>query len=164
MITVSVNNLSANDINELEAIEKGLFLSEPWGTKEFVKALNNMSSLCLKAEGTNKIVGYMFYVKDDQGGLEIVNLAVVTDYQRLGLGRRMVNILLKNKLFKEIYFSIPESILEAQLFAKKMGFKAVKIIPDLYKNNEAGYFFTNNQEAKCEYTYNKDKNRKARAA
>lgn len=159
MITTTTMNLNASDIPFLVELEQLCFSELPWTEREFVKAINSGSSFCLKAEGTNKIIGYIFYYKDDEGGLEITNLAIHPEYQRLGLGTKMVNILLKNKLFKEIYFSVPEFLLSAQLFFKKLGFKAVKILPNVYETGHDAYFFTNDSQAQFEYTYNKDRNK-----
>lgn len=164
MITTSMNSLVAADIPFLLEIENDSF-DYPWNERDFIRAIANGFSFCLKHAKTRQIVGYIFYIKDDEGGIEITNLAVHKDYRKLGLGRKMLEHINKAKIYKEVYGSVSERSLDAQLFLKALGFKAITIIQKMYDNGDDAYFF-NNTGGEFEYSYNIDrkKNYVAKAA
>ena len=81
-----------------------------------------------------EIVGFMIY-ELHKNRLHILNFAVHEDHRRHGVGKAMVSKLL-GKLSHErrnrIMLEVRETNLEAQLFFKSLGFRAISVLRDFY--------------------------------
>ncbi len=104
------------DILQLVDIEYEIF-KYPWEEKDFKRIIHESSNLVYRIG--DKIMGYLFYSKNDEGGVEILNLGVKASHQRSGLGSALVARLSD---FKTVEITVRERNVPAQLFLKKMGF------------------------------------------
>lgn len=138
--------ITTKDINDILELEYNLF-SSPWSKSDFDKCVKNFFNIAFRHPATNKIIAYLFYSMDDDGGAEILTLAVSKNYQRQGLGTKLIQFV--EKKFPIYYCSIRENNLAAQLFFKKMGLKCTNILRDVYKDcDELAYFFINKEKGK----------------
>jgi ribosomal-protein-alanine N-acetyltransferase len=138
------------DLSAVLEIEERSF-DYPWDESVFIDHLRRRNCIGMvvvnrdQVTGHEQVVGYMLYELQPKT-LEIINFAVHPDERHQDHGRRMIEKL-KNKLCptKRIRLSIAvrETNLDAQLFFKAMGFRAVSILRDYYEdyNDEAAYVF-----------------------
>lgn len=80
-----------------------------------------------------KINGFIIY-EFRRKSVYLWNLAVHPDHRRQGIGASLVNKLVRNasSLRDRIIIEIRETNLPAQLFLRKQGFKATKILKNFY--------------------------------
>lgn len=131
---------SMPDVCEIEQ----LCFEFPWSEEEFVRTLKQRNCIGMVAERDDKIVGFMIY-ELHKNRLHILNFAVLPRLQRTGVGRAMIEKLrskLSDKGRNRIMVEVRESNLDAQLFFKRMGFRAISVLRDYYDNStEDAYLF-----------------------
>ncbi|MDR1963363.1 MAG: GNAT family N-acetyltransferase [Planctomycetaceae bacterium] len=120
------------DLSECVKIEQACF-DFPWDEEEFIRCLKGQS-ICLVAElkddisQEKQIVAFMIYkMLEDKIILE--NIAVHPEYQRQGIGRKMIEKLI-NKMKQcrrrqELITEVRETDIDTQIFLRKMDFCAV---------------------------------------
>jgi len=113
-----------------------------WDEDDFIRCLRQRNCIGMVSEIGEKVVGFMIY-ELHKNRLHILNFAVDNEHRRKGVGIEMVNKL-KSKLSTErrnrIMLEVREGNLEAQLFFKSVGFKAISILKDFYDDtNEDAY-------------------------
>jgi ribosomal-protein-alanine N-acetyltransferase len=89
------------------------------------------------AEQGEKVVGFMIY-ELHKNKLHILNFAVSPHCRRGGVGVQMVNKLvskLSSHRRTRITLEVRETNLDAQLFFRTQGFKAVKVLRSYYEDS-----------------------------
>lgn len=127
----------------VEQIERECF-EFPWREDDFIRCLRNRNCIAMVAERGETIVGFMVY-ELLKNRLHVLNFAVHPDCRFKGVGRQMIDKL-KSKLSHDrrsrIMLEVRESNVDAQLFFKAMGFKAVNTLRDFYEDTpEDAYLF-----------------------
>jgi [ribosomal protein S18]-alanine N-acetyltransferase len=113
------------DIPEIVEIEKELGY-EPWNENDIIAFTRERCAIGVIIEDAGKIVGYIFYYVYPKS-IDIVRVGVCAGKKGIGAGRELINRLKrKPKQFMTVF--VPESLLDLQLFFKKMGFRAIKVI------------------------------------
>jgi len=129
------------DYDEVLAIENALF-EFPWTEKEFVDELRKRNSIGMVADDGD-VLGYVVYRLASRE-IEIVNLAVHPERQRQGVGTALVDRL-KQKLSPErrvrLIADVRETNLQAQLFFRELGFRALMVKRQRFDNQEDAYHF-----------------------
>ncbi len=105
-----------------------------WSEDDFIRCLRQRNCIGMVAEEDDKVVGSMIY-ELHKTRLHILNFAVHPDHRRKGIAGAMVSKLL-GKLSHErrnrIMLEVRETNLDAQLFFKHVGFKAISVLRDFY--------------------------------
>ena len=98
------------------------------------------------AERDERIVGFMIY-ELHKTRLHILNFAVNPEFRRRGIGAQMVDKLvgkLSHQRRTRILLEVRETNLEAQLFFRSSGFRAVSVLRDFYEDTiEDAYLMEN---------------------
>ena len=133
--------LIRRDIPEVLDIESRCF-EFPWSEDDFIRYLRQRNCIGMVATEDDRVVGFMIY-ELHKSRLHLLNLAVHPDCRRQGVGRVMVDKLLA-KLSHErrnrIMLEVRETNLDAQLFFKRMGFRAISILHGYFDDSdEDGY-------------------------
>ncbi len=97
----------------------------------------------------NEIIGRIqWYLKEDPrfGIVELEEIFVSERYRYRGYGfkflKAAISIIKKNTIpLHSIYLFVGEENHAMQTILKKLAFKQIAIIPDLFQNNENVYFF-----------------------
>jgi ribosomal-protein-alanine N-acetyltransferase len=98
-------------------------------SKRFIKDfLRRSKSICSVMVLEEQIVGIIFY-EIGRRNIKICHIAVDPSFRKTKIATQLVNnvILKLNKFRNSIVAEVSEHNLSAQLFFKKMGFRAVKI-------------------------------------
>ncbi|WP_146455072.1 ribosomal protein S18-alanine N-acetyltransferase [Rubripirellula tenax] len=124
-----------------------------WTEDDFIRCLRQRNCIGMVAEEGDKVVGFMIY-ELHKNRLHILNFAVAEDQRRNGVGLAMIGKLL-GKLSQErrnrIMLEVRETNLEAQLFFKKIGFRAVSVLRDFYEDtDEDAYLMQYRYQASAE--------------
>ncbi len=121
------------DMAEVMKIENESFES-PWTEKDFLSCLQRRDCIGIVVEHEQEIVGFMVY-ELHKSKLTILNFAVSDEIRRRRVGAQMVHNLidkLSQQRRNEIILEVKESNLDAQLFFKVHGFRAIKILRNHY--------------------------------
>lgn len=128
-----IRKMCKEDISCVQEIERSLF-SRPWSQQAFLQAMEQ-DTLYLVALEDSRVAGYCgMYCSFEEG--EITNVAVATAKQNLGIGRTMMEELLRQArergithLFLEVRVSNEKAI---RLY-RSLGFENCGIRKDFYE-------------------------------
>ncbi len=126
---LTFRQLGVKQVDEIMAIESTAYRT-PWTAEEMTQILKAPDFFGTGAYDGNRLVGYSIWAV---AGTKIVlhNLAVVGDRRRQGIGALLFNRL-KEKVLStpnrtRIEVPVPELNLDAQLFFRTMGVRAVNV-------------------------------------
>jgi ribosomal-protein-alanine N-acetyltransferase len=123
------------DMPNVLGIETGSF-EFPWVEDDFIRCLRQRNCIGMVAEENERVVGFMIY-ELHKNRLHILNFAVDQESRRRGIGQAMVAKLvgkLSHDRRNRIMLEVRETNLSAQLFFKKLGFRAVSVLRDFYED------------------------------
>lgn len=135
--TLCCRNMTHVDLEEIVKLEKKIF-PNPW-TKETFKDLLKLSKKCegLVAVLKENIIAYaIFWTVEEE--LHIANIAVIEEYRRKGLGRRLVEIMIEKAHDDGIKYAcleVRESNLVAIQMYNDLGFHKAGIRENYYSDN-----------------------------
>lgn len=130
---VQIRWLIRRDMAEVLKIENDSF-EFAWTEEDFLSCLRQRNCIGMVAEHDQEIVGFMVY-ELHKSKLNILNFAVNDETRRQNVGAQMCHKLidkLSQQRRNEILLEVRESNLDAQLFFKNYGFRAVTILRNHY--------------------------------
>ncbi len=115
-----------------------------WTEDEFMRCLRQRNCIGMVAERDEQVVGFMVY-ELHKHRLHLLNFAVATRCRRTGVGAAMIDKL-TSKLTAErrnrIMLEVRETNLDAQIFFRQCGFRAVSVLKKFYEDSdEDAYLF-----------------------
>ena len=132
-VCVHIRWMIRRDMPAVLGIENACF-EFAWNEEDFIRCLRQRNCIGMVAEEDDQVVGFMIY-ELHKNRLHILNFAVHPAHRRGGIGSAMVNKLL-GKLSHErrnrIMLEVRETNLDAQLFFKSIGFRAISVLRDFY--------------------------------
>jgi ribosomal-protein-alanine N-acetyltransferase len=135
MPEVTFRKMKEMDLEDVVKMENEAF-SDPWSYDSFKSDLENEKSWPIVALHNDTIVGYStLYIV--AGELQIGNFAVATLFRRQGIGKKMMDEILKIALERgcdSIYLEVRESNEPAQALYHSFGFEAVGRRMGYYRN------------------------------
>ena len=123
------------DMPEILDIEDRSF-EFPWSEEDFIRCLRQRNCIGMVAECNDQTVGLMIY-ELHKNRLHILNFAVHPEYLHQGIGLQMAENLmskLSHQLRTRILLEVRETNLNAQLFFRTAGFRAVSVLRDFYED------------------------------
>lgn len=124
------------DMPEVFQTEQASF-EYPWTEEDFLRCLRQRNCIGMVAEHGAKVVGFMIY-ELHKTKLHILNFAVHPSWRRTGVGKQMVEKLI-SKLSSHhrtrITLEVRETNLPAQLFFRKMDFRALRVLRSFYEDS-----------------------------
>lgn len=117
----------------------------PWSREDFLACLRQRNCVGMVAELPDKRIAAFMIYELERGCIELLSLAVGTEYRRGGIGSQLIAKLI-SKLGtagkSAISTYVRETNLAAQLFFRDRGFLATEIERNFYANNpEDAYRF-----------------------
>lgn len=131
--SVHIRWMIRRDMPEVLAIERESF-EFAWSEDDFIRCLRQRNCIGMVAEIDERIAAFMVYELHLKR-LHLLTLAVHWDYQRQGVGARMVAKLfgkLSTQRRNRMTLEVREKNLAAQLFFRRMGFRAIAVLHDFY--------------------------------
>lgn len=132
---IHIRWLIRRDLDSILRIENESF-PLPWGEEDFIRCLRNRNVIGMVADVGEQVAGFNIY-ELHRNRLHILNFAVDPAFRRRGVGAAMVSKLV-NKLSPQrrnrIMLEIRETNLDAQLFFRGLGFRAVSLLRDFYED------------------------------
>lgn len=130
---VVMDNMTTEDIEEALGIEKSLFPS-PWNQGIFKAEIKKRRSSCFVARIEGVMVGYAIFNHFEKEG-HLMNLAVVPEYQKRGIGSvlltRLIKVAKQNGV-RRIILEVRPSNLSARRFYRKFGFQEIGVRKEYY--------------------------------
>lgn len=109
----------------------------PWSEEEFVRCLRQRNCIGMVAERDTAVAGFMIY-ELHKNRLHLLNFAVASSMRRTGVGSSMVEKL-SSKLTADrrnrIMLEVRETNLDAQIFFRQRGFRAVSVLRSFYEDS-----------------------------
>lgn len=127
--------MTAEHVDAVAEMEK-LCFADPWSINSITSELNNPLSLWLVALDGECVVGYVGS-QTVLDGADMMNLAVLPQYRKQGVGQALVNELvdrLKQKGAICLALEVRQSNLPAISLYEKLGFVQVGLRPNYYRN------------------------------
>ena len=132
---VHIRWMIRRDMPSVLAIEESSF-EFPWSEEEFIRCLRQRNCIGMVAEHDDQVVGFMIY-ELHKNRLHLLNFAVDPELRRGTIGKSMINKLI-SKLSMDrrnrIMLEVRETNLDAQLFFKELGFRAISVLRDYYED------------------------------
>lgn len=131
---IEIREMTLDDLDQVMVIEKENF-SVPWTETGFFTFLIREDALFLVAEENEKVLGYCgILMAQDEG--DITNVAVAKKRQNEGIGKRLVEELLKiTKAIgvTQVFLEVRESNEPAIHLYKKLGFEEIGVRKNYYE-------------------------------
>jgi ribosomal-protein-alanine N-acetyltransferase len=139
-MNVNIRSVKLVDLPAVLLVENASF-SEPWNAKDFRIHLSQRTNFGMLAEIEKEVVGYIVYrVEGEQ--MFVLSMAVMPRHRRNGIGTMLVaTILPKMKTRKKIRAIVSDQFLDAHLFLRSLGFKALKVKRNYCGPDHDGYDF-----------------------
>lgn len=132
---VHIRWMIRRDMPSVLAIEEASF-EFPWSEEEFIRCLRQRNCIGMVAESDDEVVGFMIY-ELHKNRLHLLNFSVAPEFRRTSVGSSMIEKL-TGKLSLErrsrIMLEVRETNLDAQLFFKSLGFRAISVLRDFYED------------------------------
>jgi len=135
-VRVHIRWMIRRDMPEVLQTEQDSF-EFSWTEEDFLRCLRQRNCIGMVAEQGEKVVGFMIY-ELHKNKLHILNFAVHPGCRRYGVGAQMVSKLiskLSSHRRTRITLEVRETNLAAQLFFRKQGFKAMRVMRAFYDDS-----------------------------
>ncbi|MFA6849629.1 MAG: ribosomal protein S18-alanine N-acetyltransferase [Selenomonadaceae bacterium] len=134
---ITFRKMVKEDAAGVEIVEKASF-GMPWSRQSFWEAAVNKDAYYLLALDKNEIIGYAgtWLVADEA---HIMNVAIAPMHRTMGLGRKMMEELIrivKEKGVTAMTLEVRPSNTVARKLYEKMGFKSVGLRKGYYEDNK----------------------------
>lgn len=130
------------DMPEVLEIERASF-EFPWSDDDFVRCLRQRNCIGMVADCDEKVVGFMVY-ELHKTRLHVLNFAVAPDRRRRGVGSAMIGKLaakLSPDRRSRLQLEVRETNLDAQLFFRSQGFRAISVLHNFYEDTPEDAYF-----------------------
>ena len=135
-VTVHIRWMIRRDMPAVLDIENQSF-EFPWSEEEFIRCLRQRNCIGMVAERDDQVVGFMIY-ELHKNRLHILNFAVAPQARRGNVGAAMVDKLvgkLSHDRRNRIMLEVRETNLDAQLFFRSLGFRAISVLREFYEDS-----------------------------
>jgi len=132
-VRVHIRWMIRRDMPEVLSIESQSF-EFPWTEEDFINCLRQRNCIGMVAEHDDHVVGFMLY-ELNKTRIRVLNFAVGENFRRRGAGSQMMAKLigkLSSQKRSRITLEVRETNLPAQLFFRKIGFRAVSVLRQFY--------------------------------
>jgi ribosomal-protein-alanine N-acetyltransferase len=134
-LRVHIRWMIRRDMAEVLQTENQSF-DYPWTEEDFLRCLRQRNCIGMVAEHGDRVIGFMIY-ELHKSKLNVLNFAVHPSARRTSVGKQMVLKLLSklsNHRRTRITLAVRERNLDAQLFFRSEGFRAVRVLRSYYED------------------------------
>jgi ribosomal-protein-alanine N-acetyltransferase len=132
---VDIRRLTYADLPQVVGIERRAF-STPWSLAMFVLELSKPSGVCLAAESSGELVGYLICSRYDTVW-HVMNVAVDPDLRRHGIGTALIAALLAEigDAEAQVTLEVRRSNTGAIALYERFGFRSAGVRRRYYQDN-----------------------------
>jgi [ribosomal protein S18]-alanine N-acetyltransferase len=132
---VDIRRLTYADLPQVVAIERRAFTT-PWSLAMFVLELSKPSGVCLAAESSGELVGYLICSRYDTVW-HVMNVAVDPDLRRHGIATALITALLAEigGDDAQVTLEVRRSNTGAMILYERFGFRSAGIRRRYYQDN-----------------------------
>jgi ribosomal-protein-alanine N-acetyltransferase len=134
-VRVHIRWMIRRDMPEVLSIELASF-EFPWCEEEFLRVLRQRNCIGMVAEYGERVIGFMIY-ELHRNKLQVLDFATHPDFRRMGVGHQMLGKLvgkLSSHRRTRIVLHVRETNLNAQLFYRIQGFRAMEVVREHYQD------------------------------
>jgi [ribosomal protein S18]-alanine N-acetyltransferase len=134
-LPVHIRWMIRRDMPAVLAIEQECF-EFPWQEDDFIRCLRQRNCIGMVAEASERVVGFMVY-ELQKHRLHLLNFAVSEKFRRRAVGSQMARKLISKLSYdrrSRVMLEVRETNLQAQLFFKAVGFRAVSVLRKFYED------------------------------
>lgn len=130
-----------------EDVSQAVKMMRENGEEESEKNLNRLleraSAACIIAESDEKVLGFLAYDVARLSKIKILSVLVDEGHRRSGVGSSMVDFVISklNNKRNKVELAVSEYNLNAQLFLRSLGFKAVSVLDKSPHPNEYRFVY-----------------------
>ncbi|VBB05824.1 ribosomal-protein-alanine acetyltransferase [Lucifera butyrica] len=138
MSEIRIRNMIAADIDAVVEVERQSFQT-PWSRQAFEsEILDNDLAHYLVVDDAGRVAGYagMWLILDEA---HVTNIAILPGYRSLGLGRRLLQVLIdyaKTQGAKSMTLEVRKSNAPAQNLYRELGFVSRGVRPGYYTDTQ----------------------------
>lgn len=127
-----VREVAVADLDVVAKIEEQSF-DYPWTRREFTYCLQDSHCRSLLIEEEGRTIGYLFY-EARNSAFRLLSCAVAPTERRRGAGSKLIETLIGRLEGEqnEIFCVVRETNVQAQMFLRRLGFRATWILHDFY--------------------------------
>jgi ribosomal-protein-alanine N-acetyltransferase len=133
---MEIVRMTIDDVDSVTAIDNACF-TVPWSRSSFIDEMNNKLAVYFLAKHEGKEIGYCgFWNVSGEG--DIMNIAVLPEYRRLGAASRMIEEMVRCAIslgLTVLTLEVRESNYAAQNLYEKYGFKKLGVRKRYYSDN-----------------------------
>jgi len=147
---MNIREMTENDLGKSALVHEAVFTRQSSSIKWLECNINAFPRiLCFVAEFKDEIVGYIIWSQKSgfrkEAVIELEQIAVLPDYQRKGIGSKLINnsivnvkreLKKLNSILKHIVVTTRADNYAQNLFEKTLGVKAEATISNLYSADE----------------------------
>ena len=145
---VHIRWMIRRDMPSVLAIESQSF-EFPWTEEEFIRCLRQRDCIGMVAERNEEVAGFMIY-ELHKTRIHILSFAVHPGFRRQNVGSAMVEKLVSKLAYQRrnrIVLEVRETNLPAQLFFRKLGFRATGVLKSFYEDTPEDAFLMQFRQA-----------------
>ncbi len=134
--SILIRQMTEADLDQVMAIETQTF-PNPWRRSFFASDIFRPDALCIVAEASRGVVGYLIAWGHEE--VHIANIAVAPDARRQKIGTRLMEAALqfaRRQGADSVYLEVRISNTGAQQFYRRFGFVPTYIRRGYYENGE----------------------------
>ncbi len=127
------------DLRVLQVLEKACFGREAWPWIDLLAALTLVETVRLKAEVSDRMVGFIIGDRRRHQGLGwIATLGVHPDYRRQGIGRQLLTLCEQQLSMRRVRLTLRQSNVAAFALYRGVGYREVDVWQRYYRDGEDG--------------------------
>ena len=131
---IVIRYMESEDVWQVADIEKKCF-SEPWSEKAFNDTLSDDNYMYIAAASGKRVVGYAGCVMSPPEA-DITNIAVESEYRRMGIGEMLMEQLAKKlseRNIETVFLEVRQSNEAAKELYRKQGFEYIGVRKNFYR-------------------------------
>ncbi len=136
-ISTSFRLATLQDLDEILAIELRAY-QQPWNKQKFIDSFDNVNTQIQLILVDKKIAGYLLTLQSVEF-IDILNICIDPKFQQQGLGKQLLDNLLKHQqgsAINSLLLEVRKSNITAINFYQHYGFKLIDTRKKYYSNGE----------------------------
>ncbi len=138
----TIRKAALNDLGPALALDREVFGVDAWTVMDYIGVFSDSGIKKFTAENEGKFAGFAASELDKRlGAVCLLTLAVVPEYQRCGIGSRLLGMIESAFGDQSVYLYVDAQNENAIRLYKRSGYIQTDVIPGYYMNGHAALVF-----------------------